>query len=92
MCDGNCMVPLAEEMLGSEVLHLGRELGVRDAEGQRVTQVRLNLLLLLWLSFCFDFKVAYDFDRRGQSLFLCVSLASNSSETVEVISSSNLAL
>lgn len=28
-----------EEMLGSEVLHLGRELGVKDAEGQRITQL-----------------------------------------------------
>ncbi|KAK7107364.1 AT-rich interactive domain-containing protein 2-like [Littorina saxatilis] len=30
-----------EEMLGSEVLHLGRELGVKDPEGQRVTQLAM---------------------------------------------------
>ena len=47
----NCLVSLTEEMLGSEVLHLGRELGVKDAEGQRVTQVRLTscFLLFFWL-------------------------------------------
>ena len=31
---------IAEGVVGSEVLHLGRDLGFGDAEGHRVTQVR----------------------------------------------------
>ncbi|XP_076444458.1 uncharacterized protein LOC143282674 [Babylonia areolata] len=50
-----------DEMVGSEVLHLGRDLGVRDAEGQRVLQLAMLIRNL-------------SFEDVNQQLLACSSL------------------
>ena len=44
-----CMLCVTGDLCGSEVLQLGRDLGVEDKEGIRVTQVRAHLHKLVGL-------------------------------------------
>ena len=47
VCDCKIYLCFSEKLAGDEILQVGRDLGVEDKEGIRITQVSLSLKTLL---------------------------------------------